>query len=155
MEESEHLLVFTLDEKRYALYLYAVERVVRIPAITSLPKSPDIVLGIINMRGRVIPVVDTRRRFRLREREIGLSDQLIIAHTATRAVALVADAVTGVIESKGRTVPARSIVPGMKYVEGVVKLEDGIVLIHDLKRFLSLEEEKVLDDAMSEVKRPD
>lgn len=153
MEEVEQLLVFTLDQQRYALRLSAVDRVVRMIEITSLPKAPDIVLGLINIGGRIIPVVNTRKRFRLREHEIGLKDQLIIVKSSTRPVALLADAVAGVIERANKLiVPADSIVPGLEYVQGVLKLDDGMVLIHDLDRFLSLEEEKALDEAMSEVK---
>lgn len=154
MEESERLLVFSLDDQRYALYLRAVERVVRMVEITALPKTPEIVLGVINLHGRVIPVVDTCKRFRLRGCEIGLSDQLIIANTAARPIALVADAVAGIIElPKGEVVPADRIVPGMEYVEGVLKLDDGMVLIHDLDRFLSLDEEKALDNALQGIKK--
>jgi purine-binding chemotaxis protein CheW len=156
MEEAEQLLVFTLDEQKYALHLSAVERVVRVIEITSLPKAPEIVLGVINMHGRIIPVVDIRKRFRLKECEIGLSDQLIIANTATRPVALIVDFVTGVIEqSKGRIVRAEKIVPGTEYVEGVLKLDDGMVLIHDLDGFLSLKEEKALERAMRKTIRRD
>jgi len=156
MEEAEQLLVFTLDEQRYALHLSAVERVVRVIEITPLPKAPEIVLGVINMHGRIIPVVDTRKRFRLRECEIGLSDQLIIANTDTRPVALIVDSVTGVAEqSKDTIVQAEKIVPGMEYVEGVLKLDDGMVLIHDLDGFLSLKEEKALERAMRRTIRRD
>jgi len=156
MEEAEQLLVFTLDEQRYALHLSAVERVVRVIEITPLPKVPEIVLGVINMHGRIIPVVDTRKRFRLRECEIGLSDQLIIANTDTRPVALIVDSVTGVTEqSKDRIVQAEKIVPGTEYVEGVLKLDDGMVLIHDLDGFLSLKEEKALERAMRRTIRRD
>jgi purine-binding chemotaxis protein CheW len=126
-----------------------VERVVRVVEVTPLPQAPDIVLGVVNVQGRVIPVVNPRRRFRLPERDIALSDQLVIAHTTRRPVALVVDAVTGVLEYSGReAVGARDIVPGMEYVEGVVKLADGLVLIHDLDRFLSLDEVTALDRAI-------
>jgi purine-binding chemotaxis protein CheW len=141
--------VFTLGDQRYALPLSTVERVVRVVEVTPLPQAPDIVLGVVNVQGRVIPVVNPRRRFRLPERDIALTDQLVIAHTTRRPVALVVDAVTGVLEYSGReAVGARDIVPGMEYVEGVVKLADGLVLIHDLDRFLSLDEATALDRAI-------
>ena len=145
----DQLVVFTLDDRRYALPLSAVERVVRMVDLTPLPRAPDIVLGVVNVQGRVIPVLDLRRRFRLPERDIALADQLVIARTARRPVALVADAATGVLEYSAReAVGARDIVPGVEYVEGVVKLADGLVLIHDLDRFLSLDEETALDQAI-------
>jgi purine-binding chemotaxis protein CheW len=146
---GQYYVVFVLDGQRYALHLSAVERIIRAVEVTPLPKAAEIVLGIINMQGRIIPVVNIRRRFRLPEREIDLSDQLIIANTIKRSVALVVDEVRGVIEqAQEEVVPAEAVLPGAKYVEGVVKLEDGMILIHDLNRFLSLEEERSLDKAL-------
>lgn len=144
-----HLVAFSLDEQRYALPLSAVERVVRAVEVTALPRAPEIVSGVINVRGSVIPVVNVRRRFGLPEREPALSDQLIIGRTSRRSVALVVDAVAGVLEySEKQAVPAEAIAPGLEYVTGVVKLSNGMVLIHDLDRFLSLDEERALDEAM-------
>ena len=60
----DQIVVFALDEPRYALPLSAVERVVRAVEITPLPKAPEIVLGVINMQGQVVPAVDIRKRFR-------------------------------------------------------------------------------------------
>jgi purine-binding chemotaxis protein CheW len=144
------LVVFSVDDSRYGLPLEAVERVVRIVEITALPEAPEIILGVINVQGRVIAVANVRKRFGLNEREPALSDQLVIARTPRRPVALIVDEVTGVLEySRGEAVPAEAIVPGIDYVAGVVKLSDGMVLIHDLGRFLSLDEERNLDDAMA------
>ena len=79
MEKLNQLVVFFLNEQKYALYLPAVERVVSAIEVTPLPQAPDNVLGIINVMGKVITVVNIRKRFGLPEREIDLSDQFIIA----------------------------------------------------------------------------
>lgn len=149
MSSLEQLVVFSLDERRYALRLSAVERVVRLVEVTPLPAAPEIVLGVINLEGRIVPVVDTRSRFRLPAKEQELSDHILIAHTARREVALLVDSVSNVVElSGGEVINSSGIVPGIEYVEGIAKLEDGMVLIHDLDRFLSLEEEKMLEEAI-------
>lgn len=149
MRNPDSLMVFTLDDRRYALPLPAAERVVCMVAITPLPKAPDIVLGVVNIQGRVIPVINMRRRFNLPEREIALTDQLVIAHTAQRPVALVADAVLDIIAYPAQSmIAAEDVLPNIEYVEGVVKLADGLILIHDLDKFLSLEEEDLLDHAL-------
>jgi purine-binding chemotaxis protein CheW len=151
LEVMKDIVKFSLDEPRYALPLSLVERVVRIVEITPLPKAPDIVSGVINMHGQVIPVINVRRRFNLPEREIRLEDQLIIARTNTRLVALVADSVSGVHRLEQRElVISKQELPYAGYIEGVVKLEQGLLLICDLDQFLSLEEEKSLDTALSE-----
>ena len=150
-EQFGSVVVFVLDGQRYALYLSAVERIARVVEITPLPKAPGVVLGVINVGGRIIPVVDIRKRFGLPAREINLSDQLVIASTSRRRVALVVDSVIGVKEdSVASMVAAEQILPRMEYVKGVVKLEDGMILIHDLNTFLSLEEETALDSALQE-----
>lgn len=144
------IVVFALDELRYALLLSSVERVVRAVEITPLPKAPGIVLGIINVQGRIIPVIDVRQRFRLPAREIELDDRFIIASTPRRLVALVVDSVSGVRElADGQMVNVEQSLPFAEYLKGVAKLEDNLVLIHDLDQFLSLDEEKALDAALT------
>jgi purine-binding chemotaxis protein CheW len=152
MNKSNQLFVFMLDDQRYALHLSAVVRVVRVVEITPLPKAPEIVIGVVNVQGQIVPVFNIRKRFRLPERELNLSDQLIIANTSKQPVALLVDAVSGVIELSEKEVTAfEKILPGMEYVEGVVKLEDGMILIHDLDRFLSVEEERTLKGALENI----
>jgi purine-binding chemotaxis protein CheW len=147
---SPQLVVFCLEEQRYALRLCAVEQIVRMVEITPLPKAPEIILGIVNIRGRIVPVFHIRKRFHLSERDIGLSDHLIVARTARRTVALAADAVIGVLARADEEMAApERIFPGLEYVEGVVKLDDGLVFIHDLDTFLSLEEEKTMEQALA------
>ena len=146
---ANQLVVFTLGDRRYGLPLSAVERIVHVVDVTPLPKAPDIVLGVVNLQGRVIPVINVRRRFHLPEREIALTDQMVIAHAARRLVALVVDSVTGVLEySEQGAVAAQEVLPELQYVEGVVKLDNGLILIHDLDTFLSLEEEADLERAL-------
>jgi purine-binding chemotaxis protein CheW len=149
MKRPDHIIVIALDHQRYGLSLSVVDRVVRMVEITPLPKAPDIVLGVVNIQGQVIPVINMRRRFGLPEREPVLTDQMVVAHTSRRPVALVADAVLDVIASSAPSlIDTESILPRVEYVEGVVKLPDGMIFIHDLDRFLSLEEEISLDSAL-------
>jgi purine-binding chemotaxis protein CheW len=149
MKQGLQLCLFTLDERCYALTLSCVERVVFVVDITPLPTAPPVVLGIVNVKGDIVPVYDTRRRFRLPEREIHLTDQLMIARTSRQTVALLVDSVDGVVEiAKEDVAAAREIIPEIECVQGVVKLQDGLALIHDLEQFLSAKEEQILDEAL-------
>ncbi|KIO48625.1 chemotaxis protein CheW [Nitrosospira sp. NpAV] len=142
-------IVFILDDQRYALHLSAVDRVVRMVHVTPLSSAPEVVLGIVNLYGRIVPVMNIRQRFNLPKREISLSDRLIFAHTKRRPIALVADAVTEVVECSAQNqIPAESILPEAEYLEGIIKLKDGLILIHNLDKFLSLKEEDTLDVAL-------
>jgi purine-binding chemotaxis protein CheW len=149
MNAVHSILVFQLEATRCALRLETVERAVRLVEVVPLPRAPNVVMGIINVQGTVVPVMNIRRRFRLPERSLCLSDHLILARTPRRKVALIADAVLGVEMCREEDwVEADSIVPGVEHVAGVVKREDGLVLIHDLNTFLSLEEDRVLEAAL-------
>jgi purine-binding chemotaxis protein CheW len=150
MDNSIHLVIFILDNQRFALPLSSVERVIRLVEITHLPKAPEIVIGIVNMHGRIIPVVNIRKRFRLPEREIELTDQIVILQAKKNTIGAVVDTVSGVFEyPEQKIINPENILPGIEYIEGVVKLEDGLILIHNIDRFLSLEEERMLNGAMN------
>ena len=87
----QNLVVWSLDSQRYALPFAVVERVVRVVALTPLPDAPEIIRGIVNVKGMPIPVIDARVRFGLPKRAIRLSDQLVIADTRNRRVAILVD----------------------------------------------------------------
>ncbi len=149
LSQLQQLVGFALDGRDYAVNLAAVERIVHVVEVAPLPQAPDIVLGVIIFSGRVIPVVDMRRRFRLPPTEVGLYDHLIIARTSKREIAFIADGVAGVIDCPEEDITtAEEIVPGLEYLAGILKLKDGLIFIHDLERFLSLDEEKSLDEAL-------
>lgn len=146
---QEKIVIFSLEGQRYALHLGVVERIVRAVEITPLPEAPEIVQGIINIEGRVIPVLDIRQRFRLPERSLEISDQFIIAETRQRAVALLVDNVINVTDYiSDEVIAADEISSGVKYISGVAKESDGLVLIHDIDTFLSLDEQAKLDQAI-------
>jgi purine-binding chemotaxis protein CheW len=143
------VVVFLLDDRRYGLRLSAVERVVHMVEITPLPKAPPIVMGIVNLQGRIIPVFNIRKRFGLEEHDPDPNDHLVIANTRLRTVGLVVDEASGTVDQTvGEIVDPETILPGIGYIEGVIKREDGMILIHDLDLFLSIEEGDALDAAM-------
>lgn len=151
MNAVRQLLVFRLGEQRYALPLEAVERIVRAVEVTPLPGVPAVVLGVIDVQGRVLAVLSIRRRFGLAQSDIVVGDHFVLARTTRRTVALVIDEAQGVIEHPADEIfGSAQIAFGAGTIQGVVKLEDGLVLIHDLETFLSLEEASALDRAMAD-----
>lgn len=149
MAHSSQYVVFTLDDQRYTLPLAGVDRVLPAAYITPLPQAPEIIMGVINVQGLIIPVVNLRKRFRLTERELELSDQFIVGKTKRRTVALVVDTVLGVADFLAHEItPSPHIVSGLSPITGVIKTADDILLIHDLDTCLSLDEEQTLDGAL-------
>lgn len=132
-----NILIFILDEQRYALLLSAVERVIRAVEVTPWPEDDSLIWGMINVQGQVIPVVNLRRRLHLPEREIALSDRFIIARTAKQRVVLVVDEVSDVLtQASAGLLAVEPHLPEIAY-EGIVKFEDGITPILNLDQLLT------------------
>ncbi len=144
-----HLFVFFVEKNKYALRLSKVERIIPVMRITPLPSAPEIVMGVINIEGNIIPTLNIRKRFGLQEKELNLYDKIIIAYTAKQRVAIVVDDVAGVVEyEEEKLIPSKEFLPVLPYFDGVMALEDQIILIHDIDRFLSINEECLLEAAL-------
>lgn len=145
--KSSHYLIFILEKERYAISVSAVERIYPVVNITPLPDGPDILKGIIKVKGRVVPVINIRKRLALPDKEVELSERMIIARTKKLIVAILVDDVEGLMEIDEKNIAEKdSIFPGLKYIEGVIKSSSGIIIVHNLDDFLSLEEEETLAD---------
>ena len=146
---ANQIVVFTIDELSYAISLTAVVKVIHAIEIRHLPGAPEIITGIINVKGQIIPVVDIRKRFGLPAREMDLDDRFIIADTGKRQVAILVDSVTGIRDLlSGQISLAAERLPFAEHIRGVAKKDDGLILIYDLDRFLSLDEEIELEQAL-------
>ncbi|MDE1146521.1 MAG: chemotaxis protein CheW [Azospirillaceae bacterium] len=152
---TSFLLRFDLDGRAFGLPLAMVERAVRAVAVTALPGAPGLVLGVINLQGQVVPVMDIRRRFGIASRPPAVTDHMIVARGPYRTVVLLVDTVVGTVAGAPVDwVAANGVVPGVDdAIAGVVRLEDGLLLIHDLDRFLTMEEEDQLAAALAEQAR--
>ena len=147
--DSSQLVVFVLDGQRYALPLPAVERVVRAVEVTVLPEAPPIVTGVINIQGRVVPVVDLRKRFHLPERAVDPEDHFIVARSSTGVVALPVDEAEGLVRDlSGERVAAAEIVPDLNYVDQVFLIGPEMVFVLAIDTVLTDEEELVLADSL-------
>lgn len=137
-DTQHNLILFDLDEQRYGLELGQVQRVVRVVAITPVPGGPAAMLGLLNLEGTIIPVMNTRRMLHLPERELRLSDQLLVVHTSGRLVALLVDAVQGI--SDGREwdeIPLDTIISTDGLIRGVLRGHGELIFIQDVQAFLS------------------
>ena len=78
MDLADQYLIFTLDKQRYAMGLEGVEKVIRAVEMNTLPEGQDLLLGLINMQGKIIPVLNIRKHFYLPQREMEINDRIII-----------------------------------------------------------------------------
>jgi len=147
---GREVLVFEVAGQRYGLPTVDVRELVRAVAITPLPNAPAVIEGVVNVRGRVLPVLDVRARFRLPAKPLDPSDLFIVASAGARGVILRVDRATHLaLVDEASFQPPETLGPGSVYVAGVAKLDDGMVLIHDVTTFLSAAEAASLDEALS------
>jgi len=143
------VLVFEVGSQKYALPTADVRELVRAVAITPLPGAPAVIEGVVDVRGRVLPVLDVRARFRLPAKALDPSDHFIVASAGSRGVILRVDRATHLaLVDEASVQSPRMLGPGGAYLAGVARLEDGLVLIHDLTTFLSAAEAVSLDEAL-------
>jgi purine-binding chemotaxis protein CheW len=133
--EAVQLVVFRIDKSEYALPVGNVGEILRMVAIAPVPEAPDWLPGVINLRGKVIPVIDLRTRLGLRRVDVGLNTPIVVAETEGQMVGLVADSVTELL-----TVPLESVEPpdarvgNANAVEAVARAGERLILIFDLER---------------------
>ncbi len=148
-ERITKVVLFSLDEPRYALHLSQVDRVVPSMEMTPLPGAPEIIWGVVNFHSEIIPVVNIRKLFGLPHREVGVDDQFVIVSTEKRRLVLVVDYVTDVAElSDSQITDPDDTMPFTDVLSGITVYKQHIVLISDLEKFLSLDEQKKLDKAL-------
>jgi purine-binding chemotaxis protein CheW len=141
--------VFTIETRRYALELSAVEKVIRAVEIIPLPDSPDSVIGLINFKGKMIPVFNIRKKLRVPERGIEPDDRIIISRISGYHVAFIADTVEGMFAFSPipggifRWDNAEQIFPEMEeFIKGVAEIDGSPVIVYDSQRLLEVRIEK-------------
>lgn len=142
------IVVFEVDGVRYGVVARHVREILPAVPPVPLPGGPEIVWGVMNLRGQVVPVVDLRARLRLSRKEIGLTDHMIVASAGAQLVVLPTDRVIEVVEVEPAHIEGAITVAAVRPFAGVAKLSDGLVVIHDLDSFLSREETDQLQDAL-------
>jgi purine-binding chemotaxis protein CheW len=149
--ENEHLL-FEVEEQRYAVSAAIVVEVVRAVAITPLPRAPRIILGVVNVRGQLAPVLDLRRRFGWPDRALDAREHLVVLRGPRRALCLRVDRALGLSHLPPDALESpEAVVPGATRVSGIGRLPDGVLLVYDLPAFLSDSEALAVDAAMGQL----
>jgi len=143
------VLVFEIGGQRYGVEAGLVREVLAAVCVTALPRAPDVVEGVIDVRGRLAAVFDLRKRFRHAARVLHPAERMVLAESGGRLVAFRCDQVDGLTKVDDATLEdPRGAVPGVGQLCGVARSVDGLLLIHDLTAFLSEAEAVELDSAM-------
>ena len=142
-EEELQLVSFTLGEEEYGVDILQVNEIIRYMDNTKIPNSPMFVEGIINLRGKVIPIIDIRKRFNLPDLPHDNATRIIVVNINGKTVGIIVDSVSEVLRVPRNIIdPAPEVACGIdhEYIKGVGKLQDRLLIIIDLNRILSEEE---------------
>lgn len=148
--QKEKYLTFSLGKEDYGIEIKYITEIIGIQAITQVPELPDYVKGIINLRGKIIPVMDVRLRFGKEAMEYSDRTCIIVVDIMNISAGLIVDRVSEVL-----SIPDHEIVPppeiskfGSKFVKGIGKAGNEVKLILDCEKLLSEEDENILADCL-------
>jgi len=131
------LIGFRLDGEDYAIAIRTIQEIILMKPITRLPKAPDSIEGLINLRGTVIPIVSLRKRFGLPAREFDDETRTIVVNSHGKTVGLIVDEVTQVMKvaaDQVQPVPISVTAIARRYISGLARLEDGLLIILDIDK---------------------
>jgi purine-binding chemotaxis protein CheW len=138
------VVVFSLAEENYGVDINAVEGIIKMQAITKVPKAPTFVEGITNLRGEVLPVIDLRKRFGLPTAEPDKETRIIHVEMDDVRVGMLVDAVTEVLRVVEDDIePPSPMVATVDsaFITGIAKVEERLIILVDLGKVLSTEEQ--------------
>ena len=141
-EASEHLVTFFLAREEYGVDVRLVQEIIRVSAITQVPRAPAFIKGVINLRGRIIPVIDLKHRLGLGEVEPGRQARVVVIHARDRLIGLLVDGASQVLKVPVSTIeaaPEEVTEIDSNYIRGVAKLETRLIILVDLMKILGFE----------------
>lgn len=146
--ELLQLVSFEVGKEEYAVPILSVQEINRMMQITRVPQSPPFVEGVINLRGKIIPVIDLRKRFGLSKLENSDDVRIIVVEIASRVIGFTVDRVNEVLRINANIVePAPAMVSGIDtdYVQGVGKLDDRLLILLNLEKLFTPDEFAEID----------
>jgi purine-binding chemotaxis protein CheW len=147
-------LTFSLSEEEYGIGILKIKEIIGMMPITTVPQTPDFVKGVINLRGKVIPVVDLRLRFKMDVKDYTERTCIIVVEieekSGTILMGIVVDSVSEVLNIKADEIeetPTFGTKLNTDYILGMAKMEGGVKILLDIDQVLSAEEIAMIDQA--------
>jgi purine-binding chemotaxis protein CheW len=146
--ELLQLVSFKIGDEEYGVDILLVQEINKITQITEVPNSPDFVEGVINLRGRVIPIIDLRVRLNLEKKSYDKDTRIIVVELEHKTIGFIVDAVSEVLRIPASVIEAPpELVAGIgsEFIKAVGKLEDRLLILIDLEKILTLNEKEKLE----------
>ncbi len=147
---ERQLVVFGLGDEEFGVDIIQVQEIVRLQEVTKIPNAPEFVEGIVNLRGKVIPLIALRKRFGFAQVDHDDDSRIIVTSVNENLIGIIVDNVSEVIRLQEEQIePPPNIVAGIgrEYLQGVGKVEDRLVVLLELDRILNLDEKATLATA--------
>lgn len=147
-DDHRQCVTFRLEYEIYGINVMLVQEVLRITDIAPVPGAPNYVIGIINLRGNVVTVIDTRMRFGLPPKEMDDSTRIVIIESENLTVGIVVDSVSEVVDIYAKDIETAPNVGNdetARYIEGVVSKGEELLILVDLNKLLTDEEKSEMN----------
>ncbi|MGB0453023.1 MAG: chemotaxis protein CheW [Bacteriovoracaceae bacterium] len=148
--ETQRYLQFGLGHENYAIHLLSVKEVIPLPETTPLPNSPSHYVGIMNLRGQIISVIDLRSRLKIKSKEEGLEEAVVIVEFDGVGIGVIVDSINSVLNIQSdlvSEVPEVSCQINSKYIQGVYQGGEKLTILLDLENVLNIGEIKKFQKA--------
>ena len=150
MEKDLQVVGFRIGNETFGVRIAAVREIVRVPEITTVPSAPDTVEGVINLRGKIIPVMDLRKRFGHADIQPDKKNRILVVELQNKLVGLIVNAASEVLKIPPSEIEAPGTVFAegeSSYVTGVGKLKGRLIILLDVNKLLRQQEGKKLEEA--------
>ncbi|HTT32155.1 MAG TPA: chemotaxis protein CheW [Methylomirabilota bacterium] len=154
MEKDLQVVGFRIGNETYGVRIGSVREIVRVPEITVVPSAPDLIEGVINLRGKIIPVMDLRKRFGQTEIQHDKKNRILVVELDNRLIGLIVNAASEVLKIPPSEIdaPGSVFADGESgYVTGVGKLKGRLIILLDISRLLQRSEFKRLEEVAEPV----
>jgi purine-binding chemotaxis protein CheW len=148
MSETIQVVSFKLGSEEYGVDIAQVQEINRMVAVTHVPRAPQFMEGVINLRGQLIPIIDLRARFGMPRTEHTKNTRIVVTEIATKRVGMVVDSVSEVLRLPVEQIEAApEMITGVdtEYIRGVGKIEDRLIILLDLAKIISGSEKRELE----------
>ena len=153
MAMEQQYVIFELSEEDYGLEIASVESIIKLQPITSVPRAPDFVEGVTNLRGKVLPVIDLRKRFKVKidpggkKKKRDKDTRIIVMIMNGTMLGMIVDAVSEVLrvsEEDIEPLPDMTTAINEGFITGVAKLENRLVILLDLEKLMTPQQKEKL-----------
>ncbi|MBN1531670.1 MAG: chemotaxis protein CheW [Spirochaetes bacterium] len=139
---SIQIVCFKIGKEEYGIDILQVQEILKLPRVTKLPKSIDYIMGVIDLRGRVIPIIDLSKKFRIAS-DSAAGGRAIVVDIGGKQVGLGIDSVSHVLKVDAKDIePPPPVVKGIsgKYIVGIAKMENGFIVVLDISKIFTKDE---------------